>query len=87
MTYFRNDASFSSLYGALEDVFISIAEGKDQGCLTERIYKMNKIEKDLVENFMYSRNNGLLFNKTNVDIHGKSTIVDPKSTEYWGLAA
>lgn len=77
MTYFRNDASFSSLYGALEDVFISIAEGKDQGCLTERIYKMNKIEKDLIENFMYSRNNGLLFNKTNVDINGKATTQDP----------
>jgi hypothetical protein len=77
MTYFRNDASFSSLYGALEDVFISIGEGKDQGCLTERIYKMNKIEKDLVENFMYARNNGLLFNKTNVDKNGKATVVDP----------
>lgn len=77
MTYFRNDASFSSLYAAFEDVFISIAEGKDQGSMTERIYKMNKIEKDLVENFMYARNNGLLFNKTNVDKNGKATIVDP----------
>jgi hypothetical protein len=77
MSYFRNDASFSSLYGALEDVFIRVAEGKDQGAMTERIYKMNKIEKDLVENFMYARNNGLIFNKTNVDINGKATISDP----------
>ncbi|GMO69555.1 MAG: hypothetical protein Nk1A_8740 [Endomicrobiia bacterium] len=59
-------------------VFISIAEGKDQGNMTERIYKMNKIEKDLVENFLYSRNNGLLFNKTNVDVNGKATISDPE---------
>jgi hypothetical protein len=77
ITYFRNDASFSSLYAALEDVFIRIAEGKDQGSMTERIYKMNKIEKDLVENFMYSRNTGLIFNKTNVDPNGKATISDP----------
>jgi len=77
MTYFRNDASFSSLYGALESVFIRIAEGKDQGNLTERIYKMNTIEKDLVENFMYARNMGLIFNKSNVDVNGKSTISDP----------
>ena len=77
MSYFRNDASFSSLFGALEDVFIRVAEGKDQGSMTERIYKMNKIERDLVENFMYARNMGLLFNKTSVGIDGKSTIMDP----------
>lgn len=86
MSYFRNDASMSSLYGALEDVFISIAEGKNQGDMTERIYKMNKLEVDLVENFMYARNNGLIFNKTNVDINGKATISDPKPP-YWDLAA
>jgi len=77
MTYFRNDASFSSIYGALEDVFISIADGKGQGDYTERIYKMNKIEKNLVENFMYARNTGMLFNKTSMNKEGKSTIQDP----------
>ena len=32
---------------------------------------MNKKEKDLLENFLYVRNNGLLFNKTNVDKNGE----------------
>ena len=79
ITTFRNDISWSSLYAAHEDVFISIAEGKNQGCLNETIYKMNKKEKELLENFLISRNQGLLFNKTNVDVNGKPTIVDPET--------
>ena len=67
ITTFRVDDSYSALYAAHEDQFISIAEGKDQGDLTETIYKMTKKEKNLLENFLYARNNGLLFNKCNVD--------------------
>ena len=77
ITTFRNDISWSSLYAAHEDVFIKIGEGKDQNSLKEVTYKMNKKEKELMENFLTSRNQGLLFNKTNVDVNGKATIVDP----------
>lgn len=77
ITTFRNDISWSSLYAAHEDTFISIGEGKNQGCLTETIYKMNKKEKELLDNFLISRNQGLLFNKTNIDANGKPTVVDP----------
>ena len=59
ITTFRNDVSYSSLYAAMENTFISIAEGKNQGCLTETIYKMDKKEKELLDNFMLSRNQGL----------------------------
>ena len=79
ITTFRNDISWSSLYAAHEDVFVSIAEGKNQGCLNETIYKMNKKEKELLDNFLISRNQGLLFNKTNIDVNGKPTICDPES--------
>lgn len=82
ITTFRNDISWSSLYAAHEDVFVSIAEGKNQGCLNETIYKMNKKEKELLDNFLISRNQGLLFNKTNIDVNGKPTICDPK-LQYW----
>lgn len=74
----RNDISWSAQYGALEDVFISIAEGKDQGNLTETIYHMDKCQKTLLDNFLTARNQGLLFSKGNVDpTTGKPTIVDP----------
>ncbi len=77
ITTFRCDDSYSSLYAIHENVFVSIAEGKNQGDLTETIYQMDKKEKVLLDNFLYVRNNGLLFNKTNVDVNGKATIVDP----------
>ena len=79
ITTFRNDISWSSLYAAHEDVFIRIGEGKDRNSLKEVTYKMNKKEKELLENFLTSRNQGLLFNKTNIDVNGKATIVDPGS--------
>lgn len=77
ITTHRVDTSYSALFAAHEDVFVNVAEGKGNGGLTETLYKMNKKEKDLLENFLFVRNNGLLFNKTNVDKNGKPTIVDP----------
>jgi hypothetical protein len=89
ITTHRVDDSYSAQYAVFENTFISIAEGKDQGNLTEKIYKMDKKEKTLLDNFLYVRNNGLLFNKCNVDVNGKPTIVDPKCNkiQYWGLVA
>ena len=59
ITTFRNDISYSSLYAAHEDVFIRIGEGKDRNSLKEVTYKMDKKEKELLENFLTSRNQGL----------------------------
>lgn len=61
----------------MEDSFLKIAKGENQGDLKETIYRLDPMEKVLVDNFMYARNTGLLFNKCNVDIHGKATISDP----------
>lgn len=77
ITTHRVDDSFSSLYAAQEDVFVNIAEGKDSNRMTEAIYKMTKAEQNLLENFLFVRNNGLLFNKGNVDVNGKPTVFDP----------
>jgi len=77
ITTFRVDDSYSSLYAAHEDVFISIGKGEGNGKLKETIYKMDKVEDNLLKNFMYVKNQGLLFNKTNIDVNGKPTIQDP----------
>ena len=45
--------------------------------MKETMYKMDKVEANLLKNFMYVKNQGLLFNKTNVDVNGKATIQDP----------
>ena len=78
ITTFRNDDSYSSLYAASEDSFISIGEGTDKDSLNETIYKLERKEKNLLDNFLFVRNQGLLFNKCNVNPRtGKPTIQDP----------
>ena len=67
MTTFRCDTSIQ------EDVFMKIADDKDAS-KGEAIYKMKKKEKELLDTFMYAMNTGLLVNKGNIDVNGKSTI-------------
>lgn len=73
----RNDASYSALYAAYEDTFIKIADDKD-GKHTETIYRMDKLEKNLLENFLTARDQALMFGKSNIDKNGKPTIVNPE---------
>lgn len=85
MTLFRNDASYSEQYKLFEDVFVKIAQGKDKNSLQETIYHMDTVEKNLLDNFMLSRGQGLLFNKCNINPKtGKPTIVDPKQNPVLG---
>jgi hypothetical protein len=77
ITSHRVDTTYSAQYAAFEDQFVKIAKGEGDGKMSETIYRMDKQEKNLLDNFMVVRNQGLLFNKTNVDANGKSTITDP----------
>jgi hypothetical protein len=61
----------------MEDTFVNISQGKGNGDMQETVFKMDKKEKVLLDNFLFAKNNGLLFNKSSVDKNGKSTIQDP----------
>lgn len=74
ITEHRNDISYSSRYAILEDQFIRIASGDGTGELKEKIFKLNKMEKDLLASFQFVKNNGLLWQKTTMDANGKSTV-------------
>jgi hypothetical protein len=74
LTEHRNDISYSSRYAQMEDQFIKIAEGDGTGELREKIFKLNKMEKDLLESYQFVKNNGLLWQKTTMDANGKSTV-------------
>lgn len=76
MTTFRADASWSSLYALQENVFMTVIDDKDK-TKGEGVYKMLKKEKELLDTFLYAMNSGLTFNKGNVDVNGKATVVDP----------
>ena len=59
----------------MEDQFIRISQGDGVGELKEKIFKLNKMEKDLLENFQTAKNNHLLWGKTTMDKNGKSTVL------------
>ena len=75
----RFDADYSERYAALENVFISIGEGKGDKVEKETIYRMDTVQQTLLNTFLEGRNNALLFSKGNVDENGKATIVDPQT--------
>lgn len=77
ISFHRNDITYSSQFAALEDVFIKLGQNSGSGDQSQVIYKMKKKEQELLENFLFARNNALLFGKSNFDKNGKCTIVDP----------
>lgn len=80
ITCHRVEDSYSSLYACHEDMFVKVGNG--EGNSSETIYKLNKKEKELLDNFMFARNNMLLFSKCNVAPKtGKPTIYDNETGE------
>ena len=66
----RNDVDMSSLYNAMEDVFIQIGKGRDD----DPVYHLPRAEQVLVENFLEARNNAQLWGKADVDEQGNPKI-------------
>lgn len=75
----RNDVEWSAQFAIAEPIFIGIASKNAKGENTEALYSMETKEQELLESFIYARNNGMVFAKTNVDANGKCTVVDPKT--------
>lgn len=74
MTEHRNDISYSARYAQMEDQFIKISKSDDNGQVKERLFKLNKLEKDLYDSFNQAKNNHLLWGKTTMDKNGKSSV-------------
>jgi hypothetical protein len=76
MSTIRVDDTYSAKYALMEDTFIKIGQGKDLGCMTEKIYKLDPMKKNLMDNFLYARENMMLLAKGTVGPDGKSTLSD-----------
>ena len=76
LTTIRVQDSYSAKYATMEDTFIKIGKGENQGCLTETIYKLEPMKKNLIENFLYVRENMILLAKGTMGVDGKSTLSD-----------
>ena len=77
----RCDLEYSARYLALEDAFVKIAQEKDNGQRSEYLFKMPGRKKLLLDNFMEARNNGLMWQKTTMDVNGKCTLHDRQGRE------
>ncbi len=75
MTLFRVDENYSDRYKLMEDTLIKISEGKDAGCLSEKVYAMDPMTKVLTDNFMQAREQMLLMSKTNIDVNSLAVHV------------
>lgn len=73
MSTIRVDDTYSSKYALMEDTFIKISRGDAN---SEKIYRLEPMKKNLIENFLYARENMLLMAKGNVGVDGKATISD-----------
>jgi len=73
----RVDISMSSRYDAFEEQFIKIAKGDNAGELKEKIFKLNKAERDLLDSWYTVKNQGLLWDKSTMDANGKCTTFTP----------
>lgn len=58
----------------MEDIFIKVSKGEGAG--NEKVYKLDPMKKNLIENFLFARENMLLLAKGNVDVNGKATVTD-----------
>ena len=76
MTTVRVDDSYSSKYALMEDTFIKVGKGDGNGNLTEKIYRLEPMKKNLIQNFLYARENMILLAKGNIGVDGKATISD-----------
>lgn len=62
----------SAMYKPMEEVFIQIGKGDKD----DPVYKMNTAEKDCLDSYMETRNNALLWGKSDVDATGKPKLYD-----------
>jgi hypothetical protein len=67
--------NYSDRYKLMEDTLIKISEGKDAGCLSEKVYAMDPMTKALTDNFMQAREQMLLMSKTNIDVNSLTVHV------------
>jgi hypothetical protein len=70
----------SAKYAAMEDQFIKISDDKKG----DFVYKMTGAEKLCLDNYMFARNNALLFAKGSVNAEGNSTLHDDIGREVVG---
>jgi len=64
----RASTSWSGDFAMMEDIFIQVGNDPNK---VDSYYKMNKKEKECMDNFLISREQSNVFSETNYDVNGK----------------
>lgn len=76
ITEIRCDIDFSTRYEDMEKSFIKLSKGDESGRIQSRIFEWPEKKKLLLDTFMATRNQGMLWQRGTMDENGKATITD-----------
>ena len=71
----------SAEYAASQDFYIERNEKKSDGKTQYEYYRLQKLEKDVLESYLWARENHLLWGESNFDANGKCTMQDEKGQD------
>jgi hypothetical protein len=71
----------SSEYSAMQEYYIERGTKKKGGKVEYEYYRLQKLEKDVLESYLWARENHLLWGESNFDANGKCTMQDEKGQD------
>ena len=81
MSKHRSSDIQSAEYAASQEYYIERGTKKSKGKLEYEYYRLQKLEKDVLESYLWARENHLLFGESNFDQNGKCTMQDEKGQD------
>lgn len=71
----------SAEYSASQEYYVERGKKTQNGKTEYEYYRLQKLEKDVLESYLWARENHLLFGETNFDANGKCTMQDEKGQD------
>ena len=71
----------SAEYAASQEFYVERGSKSENGKLEYEYFRLQKLEKDVLESYLWARENHLLFGETNFDANGKCTMQDEKGQD------
>jgi len=81
MSKHRSSDVQSSEYAASQEYYIERGSKKTGGKVEYEYYRLQKLEKDVLESYLWARENHLLWGESNFDANGKCLMQDEKGQD------
>jgi len=81
MSKHRSSDVQSAEYAASQEYYIERGTKKHGGKTEYEYYRLQKLEKDVLESYLWARENHLLWGESNFDVNGKCLMQDEKGQD------